>query len=323
MKDKQIIFLITFLSLPSLAYADAGTALMYAPMVHFFLNIPIAVLEGFVITLLFRLRWRKIVVVIGIMLLANYFSAFTGIFIVKWLRNSVSPLILGQTPLYRISSTLWILSGITFLLTIILEWPFCYWILRDKEKRLKKSFSASLIAQVVSYALLAHLYLSASVFPSVEINIDRTLSFASDTKSSIYFISAKDNGVYHIRPDGSSLQKVFDTDKVTSYQTTLNNSKKTSSGIRLVTDLRSEAARDWEIWTGYWTGIEAKNKRTGYRLHIAIETPFFVWPARNITILPGNQVVFQLGEQIVICDLNSRKLGVITLGRDPVVVLDK
>jgi hypothetical protein len=39
-------------------------------------------------------------------------------------------------------------------------------------------------------------------------------------------------------------------------------------------------------------------------------------------MLPGDQVVYQLGDQIVLLDLNQRKLGLITLGRGPLAALD-
>jgi hypothetical protein len=41
------------------------------------------------------------------------------------------------------------------------------------------------------------------------------------------------------------------------------------------------------------------------------------------TILPSNNVVCELEGQIVLVDLNARKIGFITMGRSPVVVLDE
>jgi hypothetical protein len=90
-------------------------------------------------------------------------------------------------------------------------------------------------------------------------------------------------------------------------------------------DLRPVKQRDWtifaEIWA--WYGINARNEKTGKSLGIGLETPFLQWRSRYATILPGNKVVYQLGEdQIVMLDLESRKIGLIARGCSPVVTLN-
>ena len=52
---------------------------------------------------------------------------------------------------------------------------------------------------------------------------------------------------------------------------------------------------------------------------MALDTPFFTWSSRNATVLPGNQVVFQLDRQICIYDRATQKLGLLTTGRRPIV----
>ena len=58
---------------------------------------------------------------------------------------------------------------------------------------------------------------------------------------------------------------------------------------------------------------------------LAFDTPYRGWIARNATILPGNQVVFQLGEgarsQIMLLDMPTHKLGLITMGEGPALLL--
>ncbi len=90
-------------------------------------------------------------------------------------------------------------------------------------------------------------------------------------------------------------------------------------------DFRPETQRIWKAHAGHWPieGLRLWNLRTGERFGIALETPFIMdWSARNVTSLPGDQVVYQLGEQIVLFDPSSRKLGLITKGRGPVVVFE-
>ncbi|MCX6826393.1 MAG: hypothetical protein NTV06_03865 [candidate division Zixibacteria bacterium] len=71
-------------------------------------------------------------------------------------------------------------------------------------------------------------------------------------------------------------------------------------------------------------GLTGKNKNTGKSLWVALETPFLVWWMGKITILPEDQVICQLGDnQIVLVDLNTSQIGLITFGKGPVVVLEE
>ena len=73
-----------------------------------------------------------------------------------------------------------------------------------------------------------------------------------------------------------------------------------------------------------WYGLMVRDKdhdtpRT--TTYLGFETPFFAWDSACPNVLPGDQVVYQLGDQIVVGDLNSRQIGLIARGRGPVVVL--
>lgn len=98
-------------------------------------------------------------------------------------------------------------------------------------------------------------------------------------------------------------------------------------------DLRPERERAWTVWTDYWAGggitvfygrpSEIWSKSRVYTL--AFETPFEQWLCRSATVLPGNQVVFQLGQdrtdaQVVILDMEHRNLACLTMGQGPAVV---
>ena len=100
-------------------------------------------------------------------------------------------------------------------------------------------------------------------------------------------------------------------------------------------DLRPDSERGWTVFTGYWAaeGItifhgkssDFWSKRRVYTL--AFETPFEQWICRNATVLPGNQVVFQLGQdpsdaEVVILDMEHRNLACLAIGQGPVVVLE-
>ncbi len=79
-KSKIILGLLVMLGLPCTALANAGTPLMWGAIGHLALgNIFIGILEGNI------LRWRnsgKGYQTVALMILANYFSAFCGCFII-------------------------------------------------------------------------------------------------------------------------------------------------------------------------------------------------------------------------------------------------
>ncbi len=70
-----ILFLGIF-GLPSTVQADAGTPLMWAGMLHLFIgNAVIGCFEGFILAKFFSLKMRR---TIGLLIAANYFSAWVG-----------------------------------------------------------------------------------------------------------------------------------------------------------------------------------------------------------------------------------------------------
>ncbi|MCB9850097.1 MAG: hypothetical protein H6817_05270 [Phycisphaerales bacterium] len=87
-------------------------------------------------------------------------------------------------------------------------------------------------------------------------------------------------------------------------------------------DLRPPDDAHWEVQTGFWAaeGLTAENETTHERLWLALETPVMNWPSRNATILPHDQIIYQLGDQIVLVDLEARKIGLLARGRGPFVV---
>ena len=89
-------------------------------------------------------------------------------------------------------------------------------------------------------------------------------------------------------------------------------------------DLRVEEHPEWTVHAGFWAaeGVYAENKQEEQKLRVALETPFMMWHSRGASILPGDQVVYQLGNQIVLLDLNLRKIGLLHLGCGPVVVFE-
>lgn len=99
-------------------------------------------------------------------------------------------------------------------------------------------------------------------------------------------------------------------------------------------DLRPEGERDWLVRVNWYgaDGLMCRNERTGEEINFGFDNPLL--PARLLaswpTILPGNLIVYQLGDEefsddgescIVVVDLNARTLGLLARGRSPVVGL--
>ena len=125
--------------LPPSAWRDSALLLL--------VTVLIGVGEGFLIALVFKVRK---VVALPLMIVANYVSMMVGgpaqaVFEVLVYR--------GEAPFYYLIVP-------AFLLSVILEWPFCFAVLRGKSGRMRKALVASGIAQIASYAVLVPLYLA-------------------------------------------------------------------------------------------------------------------------------------------------------------------
>jgi len=97
----------------------------------------------------------------------------------------------------------------------------------------------------------------------------------------------------------------------------------TWSNHGLAFDLRDPDKRLWSFYTGYSPvgGLTILNNITKERTRLSLETPFTHWLVRNATVIPGDQLVFQLGQQICIFDRKRRKIGLIAQGKGPAVTL--
>jgi hypothetical protein len=52
-----------------------------------------------------------------------------------------------------------------------------------------------------------------------------------------------------------------------------------------------------------------------------LDTPFISWYPERATLIPGDRVVFELGPNIVLLDMPTKRLAVLAEGRCPVAVL--
>lgn len=204
MKNRNCIVLLTFLAIPSVAQANAGTPLMWASMLHLlFGNLLIGLLEGVLLAKGFALSKKKC---IGLMILANYFSAWLGgLFIAGGISRS---LLLG---LYNAWPFFWFMVLVTYVITLALEFPFVAMAFRGDPSWLRKTFRGSVLVQTVSYVLLFGWYWLASgtsLYTKTDV-VDLSAICLPD-KVSMYFISADDGDVYAGALRDSTWRKVCD-----------------------------------------------------------------------------------------------------------------
>jgi hypothetical protein len=187
-KVTSVLAFIMTLS-PGLVIADTGTPLALATVFQLLVgNFLLGLLEGAILAKVFKLRLRRC---IGLMILANYFSAWVGWLIVRGLS-------LGWPPnLYHAVWFSWILLFVTYALTLLLEWPFVASCLRGAPHWFAKSLKGSVIIQTISYLLLVALF-----WPLSYTDLYTHFTFvppervALPTDVYVFYVSKTDGNVY-------------------------------------------------------------------------------------------------------------------------------
>jgi len=188
---------------PATAQANAGTTLMLATMFHLFIgNLLIGAFEGYILGAVFKLPMgsciRKLIV-------ANYVSMWLGGLILLNIVFYFIPMDLYTLP--RIYPWMILLS---FIVTLLIEYPFVLSAFKDVQGRGKKAWKGTLLTQTLSYIILfgwygivsyTSLYTENKIVPLSEIELPKDVT--------IYFISAEDGNVYSGNLSEQNWQKVY------------------------------------------------------------------------------------------------------------------
>ncbi len=115
------------------------------------LNALIGILEGVLVAKVFKTRVLKSV---GIMVVANYVSTVFGLMGLGVLSG-----LLSNGPVFQ-NEFLFIgmIFAVSYVVTVIVEWPFCFRILAGQENRKVRSLKASIFVQTISYVILIALF---------------------------------------------------------------------------------------------------------------------------------------------------------------------
>ena len=340
---------------PAVAYADAGTPLMWASMFHLVIgNAILGIGEGLILSLLFR---PKRAGCIPIMIAANYFSAWVGGVFLSWVIVRTLDL-----DLYNARRWLWCMVVITYLLTLLLEWPFVALCLRKTEGWFRKSIWGSLVVQSASYLVLFGWYWAASgtsLYTDLAVVQPSAISLPKET--TLYYLSENNTGIYSWDLDQGKPRKISDFTS-TYHRDALFLDKSRTAGrwdLMVGPEYASDASdatyktmaaglrcaiaeppraglapggevprfhadqSGWQFTFGWMAGrLDGENAKTGKNLGLSLETPFAVWPVSHPTQLPSGLVVFQLGRnQICILDPDARRIALIAKGRAPAITV--
>jgi hypothetical protein len=219
---------ICFSALPTVALANAGTPLMLAGMLHLvFGNLFIGMLEGYLLAKFFGLLKGK---TIGILILANYFSAWVGGLFLRGAIVRALPLDLNNAWFF-----FWAMVVLTYLITLLLEFPFVAVAFRRDPRWLSKSIRGSLIIQTISYTLLFGWYwLASGTSLYTKTDVVKLSAISLPEEVFMYFISANDGNVYAMHLAASDKHKVFDL-------------KSTDSNDRLFVRVSSTNSTRWDL----------------------------------------------------------------------------
>jgi hypothetical protein len=371
MKSCRLSFLVLFgfFALPEHAWANAGTPLMWAGMLHLVLgNALIGIGEGLLLAWLFSVPKGRSV---SVMVLANYISAWLGGLFIRGAIVQTLPMDLSNGWRW-----FWIMVVATYCMTLLLEWPFVSWCFRGTPNWFRRSALATFVTQSASYVFLFGWYWMASgTSLYTQMNIVAPAELSLPESILVYFIEPASGHVYKRHLAVNDEQKVFELhamnrndrlfvrpssvdpsrwDLVARLDTTHGRDVQfvnvlTNALIEAVPDWRSSHTEppqyegtwfsfgevqgfgsvtneQWKFWAGFWPveGLRATHKTTGEQIRFSYETPFGAWTVRNATSLPGDKVLFQLGDdQICVFDPASRRVALLWHGRGPVPVIGK
>jgi len=205
-----LLALVILLEQPSIAQANVGTPLMWATMLHMVIgNACIGILEGMLLAWVYRVPAGKAV---GLMILANYFSAWVG-----WTSLAEMIRYRNDVTLDNVGRYVAGMIATAYVVTLWLEWPFVAISVWGAGHNIRRSCAASLLVQSVSYALLFGWYGMASansLLTDTTIVPADQISVPSNVR--IYFIADDDGDVYSRESSTGKTEKVFDLNSTDS-----------------------------------------------------------------------------------------------------------
>jgi len=354
-----VILLATLL--PATAFANAGTPLMWATLLHLVVgNAFIGLFEALLLRWIFKAPLGRSIIVL---IMANYASAWGGALLLGFL--GYADITIENLRFYS-----GIFVAMAFALTLFIEFPFFCFLLRKQSRVVARSAAATIVINLVSYSALCFWYWSASgtslmtrveVVPAESLlprepyvlyfitpdgrHIERT-DLAGRHREQVAEVSASDgNDRLFARKDADGKYSLFlllygDGGPKYDEQTIRHGFSTRTTIDRIIEEGRREQPlptyaafgtvpslvddSEWKYEIGIYAveGLVGHNEKRGLKNWFSLELPFAMWMMRSGTQIAGDRVVFQLGrDQICIFDPQARKIALIARGKGPIVAL--
>ncbi|MBK8476916.1 MAG: hypothetical protein IPL39_11595 [Opitutaceae bacterium] len=335
-RHRWMILAVLCLVVPSVAWANAGTPLIWAKMLHLlFGNAIIGLGEGLVLSALFGLRRGRSV---GAMIVANYASAWVGgATLLEGLALRVPANIENLRPWF------WTFVALAFVVTLVVEYPMVRLALGRRPNGWRVAAKGVLLVNAISYPLLFGWYwLASGTSLLTGVSVMRAEELQPSPEYALYYLTTAGD-VMRSDLTGARQERVATlgavdhkdrlyvrqgargTFDLTAIQ--MNGNREQTENCAGAEDFALKAAVDermrglegqeldvswynfgevgklgvespWSMRVGFWPveGITASRTDPDAKLRFSLETPFVQWLARNATHLKGNLVLFQLGD---------------------------
>lgn len=344
----------------SMPLANAGSALMWGAVIHLLIgNLLIGLLEGFLLWLAFRVKFLKAAL---IMIAANYVSAWAAYAILHALPPHLSEAVtlyniqqvlwmgFGLAFIFTIAAELpfvgalfykrkrWVFVSLAACLTvnIVSYIPLACWYHGVSVQSL---FKNAVIVSKSNYsvrhpeAVLFYVGKGQDVYRMRLDGSNPDKFYEPEKHPGKVFLflrqaaARQETDLYMARSEGFYVPE--ESHSICLQEGVLRSSDLTfpdERGMQATnaTDFRPAEQRRWNVSAKFWAmdGLELRDSDSEEWYSIALETPFVQWYVRNATFLPGDEIIFQFGEQICIFDRESRKLALLAQGSSPVVIIE-
>jgi len=297
---------------PTPAWANGGSSLLWTGMIHLLVgNLVIAYLEAGLLSWWFGTsRGRSLLVMVA----ANYASAWAAALLLTNRLSQYSGLTIANVQIWLAIATL-----VAFLLTLAIEYPFVWLLLRQRKRPVLTALKATLLIHGLSYLLLFGWYSFSS--QTSLISQTQVVPAAQLQPSPSYTL-------HYLSPDGAQALKWISgepqpvvTDRAAFDALNPESRSRSYGPVPKLTP-----ATDWDYYVSVFTGggLTGHHQITQARQHFALETPFAAWRISHATHLPDDWLIFQLGDdQICLLHPASRRIALLARGQAPIVVLPK
>ena len=296
---------------PTPAWANGGSALLWTGLIHLVVgNAAIAYLEAGLLAWWFSApRRRSALVLLG----ANYASAWAAALLLTGRLSQHSAITIETVRIWLAIAAL-----LSLLLTLAIEYPFFWLLLRQKKRPRVTALKATVIVHSISYLLLFGWYSFNSHTSLIsQTHVVPAAQLQPSPPFILSYLSPDGTQAWQL-PPGKAAPLAIDR---TTYDALVPEPQPSFGPVPKLT-----TASDWDYYTRVFSaaGLTGHNRTTQARQHFALETPFAFWPISQATHLPGDWLVFQLGrDQICLLHPGTRRLALLARGQRPVVSLPR